>query len=117
MARPFSQPPSSQVNVRLPDELIGQLKLRAAREGVTQSDLIRGVLTASVRSPGRGQFGDFHNRLRILACIDRDELVAAGIDVGEWLAFQSDPWRWLIRASDQDAARVWAILDARSAPK
>lgn len=60
-------------------------------------------------------FAQFHNALRILTSVDYDELVAAGVESidGRWGSFQADPFRWFIKASDVDAAKVWAIIEAR----
>lgn len=60
-------------------------------------------------------FAQFHNALRVLTIIDYDELVAAGVENIDrrWASFQADPFRWFIRASDADAAKVWAIIEAR----
>ncbi len=58
----------------------------------------------------------FSNALRILQSIDRDELVDAGIDLPDtvaWLKFRDDPFRWFIRACDADADKVWAIIEGR----
>lgn len=61
---------------------------------------------------------DFRNRLCILMAIDRSELAEAGVEITDdgWRKFFRDPWLWLIRATDADAAKVWVILEARSAP-
>ncbi len=62
-------------------------------------------------------FAEFHNALRILASIDRCELIDAGAlsddDTGGWLAFRDDPWRWFVRAGDDEARAVWRIIEAR----
>lgn len=63
------------------------------------------------------KFAEFHNGLRILMNIDRDELVTAGIiphaDRNKWGEFRRDPFRWLIRADDKSAAKLWAIVEKR----
>jgi len=60
---------------------------------------------------------EFHNALRILAGIDMRELVHAGAisgdDTGGWQSFRDNPWRWFIRAGDDEAAAVWRIVEAR----
>ena len=60
----------------------------------------------------------FHNRLRVLLNIDRDELVNAGVlaeeDRASWIAFRESPWRYLIRASDEDAEKMWALVLKRA---
>ena len=59
----------------------------------------------------------FHNTLRILTSIDRHELEAAGIlpigDHNAWGTFHRDPFRWFIRASDDQVDRLWAIIERR----
>ncbi len=61
---------------------------------------------------------DFHNRLRILIGIDRDELVAAGVipqgDHNSWGTFRRDPLRWLIRADDATAEKLWTLIERRA---
>jgi len=62
-------------------------------------------------------FAEFHNALRILMSIDRHELEAAGVikarDHNAWGEFRRDPFRWLIRADDTDAPKIWAIIERR----
>lgn len=62
---------------------------------------------------------EFHNGLRILSSIDMPELVAGKVieddDEAEWAAFRKDPHRWLIRAGDEKAAALWAVMKARGA--
>ena len=62
-------------------------------------------------------FAEFHNALRILTSIDRHELEAAGAmepgDDKAWTAFRGDPFRWFIRADDERAGKVWAIIERR----
>ena len=57
----------------------------------------------------------FHNRLRKLLNIDLYQLVDAGVmasdDTAEWERFQDNPWRWFIRAGDEQVQRVWAIME------
>jgi len=57
---------------------------------------------------------EFHNSLRILTSIDMHELEHAGVitrgDVNAWGTFRRDPYRWFIRADDEKAAKVWAII-------
>jgi hypothetical protein len=58
---------------------------------------------------------ELHNALRIMRSIDRSELEAVGIHLGdsEWLRFAQDPYDWLIRADDIDAALFWRIMTRR----
>jgi hypothetical protein len=64
---------------------------------------------------------DFHNRLRVLTSIDMHELVDAGViergDVTEWGRFTRDPFRWLIRADDASAEKLWTIIEKRAGAK
>jgi len=64
------------------------------------------------------RFAEFHNALRILISIDRGELVDAGViaplDKVEWPKFRDNPWRWFIAASDDQAQRVFAIIERRN---
>ena len=59
----------------------------------------------------------FFNALRILYSIDEHELVAEGVKFGayglSWPAFRDNPCRALMRASDDDADRIWAIIERR----
>lgn len=60
---------------------------------------------------------EFHNALRILTSIDRHELEAARViaqgDNNAWGNFRRDPFRWLIRADDRMAERLWNIIERR----
>lgn len=62
----------------------------------------------------------FHNRLRVMISIDRDELEAAGViargDHNAWGTFQRDPFRWLIRADDETADKLWSVIERRASP-
>ena len=61
---------------------------------------------------------DFHNALRILTSIDRDELERAGVikkdDHNAWATFRRDPFRWAIRADDDTYMKLWAIIKERN---
>ena len=61
----------------------------------------------------------FHNALRIMVNIERHELADGGLVLSPegWWAFQSDPYRWFIRASDADAVKVWALIESRQRPR
>ena len=69
----------------------------------------------------QGSFGQFHNRLRILKNIDADELVEARVmalnDVREWASFRDNPFQFFIRADDETARRLWALVEKREAGK
>ena len=64
---------------------------------------------------------EFHNALRVMTSIDFHELVGAGVMVesdvrGEfcqWDKFRRDPYRWMIRADDETAERLWGIIQKR----
>lgn len=57
----------------------------------------------------------FINALKILRSIDLHEMTEAGIVLsdGQWRFFCDAPDRWMMKASDADAERVWAIVQAR----
>ena len=59
----------------------------------------------------------FLNALKILHSIDQNELVDAGVIgagwSGVWDDFQSNPYVWLMKCGDDQAQRVWAIVEAR----
>lgn len=59
----------------------------------------------------------FENALRILSAIDRHELVMSGViaaqDQEAWLRFRANPYRWLIRADDATADRLWGLVESR----
>jgi len=84
------------------------------------------------------QFDEFHNALRILLNIDYHEMEQAGVEFGDsrtdvlggwsppgvserrekgWAEFRDNPHRWFIQASDEDANRVWKIIEARQPRK
>ena len=57
---------------------------------------------------------EFHNGLRILIGIDRDELESVGItSVVEWEKFRIDPYRYFIRTDDEKAEKIWSIAEQR----
>lgn len=62
-------------------------------------------------------FAEFHNALRILASIDRDELEQAGVigyaDHDAWGTFRRCPWGWFIRCDDDKAAKLWNLMQKR----
>lgn len=62
------------------------------------------------------EFATFHNRLRKLLNIDMYELIRAGVieadDTAAWERFSESPWRWFIRADDDKARKLWAIMEA-----
>ena len=64
------------------------------------------------------KYGEFHNALRILRSIDRDELVNAGIlpdnDHNAWGAFRRDPYGWFIRAPETKSLKLWELIQKRN---
>lgn len=52
----------------------------------------------------------FHNALRILTSIDRCDF--PGSD-DEWMSFVGNPHRHFIRASDEQAQKLWAVIESR----
>lgn len=76
-----------------------------------------GLMLEAQPGAERGDFSAFHNRLRIMTALDRHELVEAGVlkagDLLGWVAFQHDPFRWFIRAEDNFAQALWALIGKR----
>lgn len=62
-------------------------------------------------------FAEFHNGLRVLLNIDQLDLVRAGIlpanNINAWGEFRRDPFRWFIRADDEKAHKLWALVEGR----
>ena len=59
-------------------------------------------------------FHAFSNALRILRSTDKCELDASGLfDDSEWIAFRDNPGSFFIRASDAQAAAIWAVIQKR----
>lgn len=63
------------------------------------------------------KFAEFHNGLRVLLNVDLPELERAGIirhgDHNAWGEFRRDPFRWFIRADDEKAKKLWALVKDR----
>lgn len=63
------------------------------------------------------EFKQFHDALRILANIDRDELESAGVlakgDHNQWGEFRRNPFRWFIRVPDAKSLKLWGIIETR----
>lgn len=67
------------------------------------------------------QFADFHNGIRILINLDLWALQEEGLfkgptavtDKDGWPRFRDNPWRYLIAASDKEAAMIWAAMQKR----
>lgn len=67
---------------------------------------------------------EFHHALRVLMCIDRHELIEAGVFISSdelsmdgWKRFKADPFRFFIRISDTQADALWALIEARVEPR
>jgi hypothetical protein len=58
---------------------------------------------------------EFLNALRIMRSIDSWDLEEAGIVVPYhvWVSFRDNPYDWLIKASDNEAAQLWTIIQRR----
>ena len=57
-------------------------------------------------------FDEFHNGLRILCWnIERSEV--PWMTTEQWMDFQKKPPEWFVRANDDDAQRIWEIIEAR----
>lgn len=63
-------------------------------------------------------FAEFRNALCVLASIDEHELVDAGLTLSTlaWTDFAQNPWRYIVRADDETAAKIWSIIQRRSRP-
>ena len=60
---------------------------------------------------------EFHNGLLILLNIDRhefDEAMGDAYVCCDWPDFRDCPWRWFIKADDEKADKIWAIMKART---
>ena len=59
----------------------------------------------------------FHNRLRILMCIDKHDMVDAGVisddDILRWKEFQKDPYRTFVRCNDETCTKLFGIIQRR----
>lgn len=59
----------------------------------------------------------FLNAIKIMRAIDMGELLEAGAieprDLRAWSAFRTNPYNWLITASDERALAVWSIIEGR----
>lgn len=64
---------------------------------------------------------DFLNALRVLHSIDMDELENAGVirkgDLEAWTRFREGPANWAIRADDDKAEKLWALVQRRMRPR
>jgi hypothetical protein len=75
-------------------------------------------------------FSTFHNALRIMLNIDRDELVKAGVvpDIvahpekhfvadEAWRQFNDSPYRFFIRIPTGQAQALWKLIESRQPQK
>jgi hypothetical protein len=60
-------------------------------------------------------YDDFHDGLRLLSQLQRQELIRlhafTADDYQAWADFKRDPLRWLLRADDHRAAQVWSAIE------
>lgn len=60
---------------------------------------------------------EFHNALKVMASIDMDELVNAGViqsgDFITWGEFRENPYHFFICSADDVAKRIWGVLMER----
>ena len=68
-------------------------------------------------------FAEFHNALRILLNIDRDELEEAGVlstpvfnREDRWKAFRANPYKFFVRADTPTAQKIWGLMEKRMHP-
>lgn len=67
------------------------------------------------------EFKIFHNRLRILICMDRDEFgqatgygdTRASVPNDVWYAFCKNPYKWFIQADSDKAQGVFEYMKGR----
>lgn len=57
-------------------------------------------------------FDQFHNAIRVLWNIDRPDWMAAD----QWFAFNNDPHRFFVKADDETARKLWALIEPRLRP-
>lgn len=57
----------------------------------------------------------FHNRMKLLQAIDREELDNAGVCMTDraWAHFRTDPWRYFIQTGDDIRAAIWSVIENR----
>jgi hypothetical protein len=62
---------------------------------------------------------DFRSRLCALRCLDRPDLVEAGViaadDSSGWVTFAKSPSEWFLHCDDATAEKVWALVDEQEA--
>jgi hypothetical protein len=64
-----------------------------------------------------GTYEQFHNRIRILLCIDQDEFARlTGLsDAQSWNDFRFDPPIWFIEASSDQSKGLFKAIEVREA--
>lgn len=69
-------------------------------------------------------FGEFHNAIRVLYCIDYGEFKQCLVGfydepewLGQWEKFTRDPHRYFVSVSDGLAQKLFAIIEARNAKR
>lgn len=60
---------------------------------------------------------EFHNGIRVLFNIDMDEATAAGVEPHQWPMFRDDPVRFFLRADDETAEKLFAVVEKRNAAR
>jgi hypothetical protein len=55
---------------------------------------------------------EFSNALRILISVDHHEVPF--LDKASWEKFRDDPFRFMMRANDNMADAVWAVVEKRA---
>jgi hypothetical protein len=62
----------------------------------------------------------FRNAIRIMYNLDGHELVAAGAIecCGQsWYEYLDNPYRWLMRADDAAAVKLWGLIESQQPPE
>lgn len=60
---------------------------------------------------------EFHNGIRVLFNIDAHEFSEAGGEMRYWPQFRDDPVRFFLRADDETAGGLFAIVERRNAKR
>ena len=60
-------------------------------------------------------FDEFHNGIRVLFYIERDEFAAAVRFPQDFGAFTMNPHTWFVKSGDEDAMGLFAIVERRNA--
>lgn len=60
---------------------------------------------------------DFHNGIRVLFNIDAHDFTEAGLEMRHWPTFRDDPVGFFLRADDETADKLFAIVEKRTRPR